>query len=462
MVRKKILFGSTLGLFGLLGVLSLYIKADHARDLVDPDRARREGRPIPVRTAQVSETQLDQVIGATGTTTPSEIGIIRIGPSKSLNINSPVSDILVKAVHVHDGDEVHKGQLLFELDDDYLGRIVKQKEVALATAKANLDLAKQAVPLNERIRQLDMTTAQTGLKFHSEDMDNRKKLVDFLEKLYREKAANIVDYYEYQSKYAQTRFDKATSTGQLQRAKDTLSLGQLTDQRDLAVALNNYESAKIDLELAQRDLERAQIKSPLDGFVNKVEVVAGVTVGVNNTLTQVFKLDPIHVRLDFPQDQIGDLEVGQKAEVVLDCCPGETFEGKVARILPQANAELRVLPVIVELKNAENAIKAGISGYARVHRSRKTLSVPPTAVLRQGGKSMVFRVEEGRARLREVRAGRLLQTAALEIRSGLAVGDEVVIFHNFYRDVGNLASDNAYLQDNDLVDVEWRKWARRD
>ena len=49
-----------------------------------------------------------------------------------------------------------------------------------------------------------------------------------------------------------------------------------------------------------------------------------------------------------------------------------------------------------------------------------------------------------------------------EVQSGLAPGDEVVIFHNFYRHTQALARRDCYLEDNDLVDVNWRKWARRE
>ena len=69
--------------------------------------------------------------------------------------------------------------------------------------------------------------------------------------------------------------------------------------------------------------------------------VRGAVVEVNAALTQVLKLDPVHVRMDFPQERIDEVAVGQKAEVVLDSFPRETFTGTVARILPQVNPQLR-------------------------------------------------------------------------------------------------------------------------
>jgi hypothetical protein len=82
--------------------------------------------------------------------------------------------------------------------------------------------------------------------------------------------------------------------------------------------------------------------------------------------------------------------------------------------------------------------------------------------MQHDNKAMVFRVEDGRARLREVSLGRLIENGSMEVRSGLAPGDEVVIYQDFYRHSGELTSSLADLRDGDLVDVNWRKWARRE
>jgi membrane fusion protein (multidrug efflux system) len=248
----------------------------------------------------------------------------------------------------------------------------------------------------------------------------------------------------------------------MQQAKDALTIGKLSDQRDLAKATNDLEIAQIDLELARQDLKRAKITSPMDGYVNKVEIVPGTVVGVNSVLTQVYRLNPIHARLDFPQERISEVALGQSAEVTLDGFPGRTFSGKVVHILPQINPELRVLPVLVALENAGDKIKAGLSGFARIRQKRKAIVAPAAAIVQQGDETVAFCVEGDRARMRKVRAGAILQTGQREIQDGLHPGDQVVIFHNFYRDAGKLENGGGYLQDNDRVDVDWRKWARRE
>jgi hypothetical protein len=92
----------------------------------------------------------------------------------------------------------------------------------------------------------------------------------------------------------------------------------------------------------------------------------------------------------------------------------------------------------------------------------KVTTVPATALFEHGNKAMVFRIEDGRARAREVHTGPLVETGLRRVIDGLTMGDEVVIFHRFYRHAGSLTAHNSYLQDNDLVDADWKRWTRRE
>ena len=66
-------------MLALAGTALVYRKAQRIQALGDPEQARRQGRPIPVRTVQVREGEVEQVIGATAVTAPSETASIRIG-----------------------------------------------------------------------------------------------------------------------------------------------------------------------------------------------------------------------------------------------------------------------------------------------------------------------------------------------------------------------------------------------
>lgn len=218
---------------------------------------------------------------------------------------------------------------------------------------------------------------------------------------------------------------------------------------DLTDAKVKVETAKLDLLVAQQDAKDCRIVSPIDGVVADVQAVPGEKIDTTSEITQVHRLDPILVQMDFPQERIETLYVDQPAEVVLDSFPSETFKGRVARVSPVADIETRVLPVMVEVANPDNRIKAGLTGFVRIRIPKAGRTIPSAAVIRQGNKAMAFRVENDRARARPVRLGATVKGGLIEVVDGLKTGDEIVLF------------GNTTLRDMDRVDTNWHRWANR-
>ncbi len=141
----------------LSGVGWAYLHAKQTKDLADPARARRLGRPIPVRTALVTEGQYEQVVGGTAVTWPSQSVTIQVGASNGLK----VTDIVVKAVHKYEGDAVTRGDdLLFELDDRPFRQAVREQEDAVAAAKATLERTERENAYNKMARELEVESAK--------------------------------------------------------------------------------------------------------------------------------------------------------------------------------------------------------------------------------------------------------------------------------------------------------------
>jgi HlyD family secretion protein len=432
-----------------------FLQAQHAKDISDPDRARQRGEPIPVRTERVTQSEVEDVVGATLLTDPCEVAMIRVGASQGL----AQSALVLKSVRVREGDQVAKGQLLFTIDDAPFQEVQKQKEAALAAAKTELELVMKQNSYHRQTRELLMASAKAEYDFRVTDLDVRRKEYKALVSL---RDAKLFEQYDAESKYMEAKFNRDEARRHVKRAEIANEVGELRDEEDLAKAKQGLESAAADLALTRRDVERCQVTSPIDGVSERVDLAPGQAVQADAELVKVVRLDRIHARLDYPQDRLDELKLGLKAEIVLDAYPKETFTGTVIRISPQVNPHLRVLPVVAEINNPDHRIKAGISGYARLRFPRKIAAVPEAALIEDGARSAVFRIEEGRARMREVRTGALFDGGVREVQSGLAPGDEVVIFHNFYRHTQALARRDCYLQDNDLVDVNWRRWARRE
>ncbi len=294
-----------------------------------------------------------------------------------------------------------------------------------------------------------VASAEAEVAFRTDDLESRKQLYDTLAKL-PEGSTNLLELYEARSRLAQAKFHSAEAERRLQRARDAQTIGPLRDREALSQSAAKLAVAHRRAKLAAAEVKRCQIISPLDGYVNSHYDAPGQSIDVANPLARIVKIDPIHVRIDYPVERTDSLAIGQKADVVLDSFPKESFSGTVIRIHPEADAKARVLPVVIEVANPQHRIKPGITGFARLRLTKKTTVVPATAVIQRGSKAMVFRIEEGRARIREIQTGPLVEAGVLEVRGGLSAGEEVVVY------------GAASLQDNDPVDANWRRWARRD
>ncbi len=444
-------FGSFVIAFAFMGFFMM--QSREARDHATPDRARRENLPLPVRTVAVVESNAPKIIGATCVTAPSQQVAVRSGASRGLHLFAGTSlarpGIPVSAVHIKEGQRVTKGQLLFELESDDDKLVVEQWRATLAAGDEKVKLVEQTAEANAQAARLELDSANQALEFRNTDLDTKVKLLAAVTQLYDRQAATALEFFGAQTSKADAEYQKKEAELLVQRATDEIALGKVRDALAHVQAIAERESARFGMKLAERDVARCRIECPVDGFVGRVEVIPGQMVDSASTLTQVVKLDPLHVVMDFPQERTDEVAEGQVAEVVLDSHPQKTLQATVVAIAPQASVDTRTLNVTLELSNPDGRIKAGISGFARLAVESRAPVLPPTAVIEQGSKAMVFHVDGSRARMTEVKTGAIVGGGLLEVKQGLKVGDEVVLF------------GQDALRDNDQVNTDWRSWTGR-
>ncbi len=427
-------------------VVWFQVQARQAKTLASATKARAAGNPIPVRTASVSDGAVSMVIGATAVTEPSARASLMIGAGRRLAELNPA----VAQVHVHNGDYVQTGDALLDLVLDEFELAVAQRQQELVAARADLALAETSLKVNPATRQVEVDAAASDLEFRKVDVHFRKEDHDRIERLRADENASLHEFLEAAAAHAEARFQLSTALLRNRLAQVDTIVGPLRDQLAVDEASGRVRAAVVNLTQAEHDLRNCRLVSPIDGYVDKLSVVAGQSIDPSAVAAEVLQVDPIHVRMDYPQERIGDVAVGQEADVVLDSSPKTTLQGVVARILPHVDVRTRVLPVIIELPNPQGRIRPGVSGFVRLKVSRSATTAPATAVIEQDDRAMVFRVEDGRAHIHPIRTGHLVENGLIEIVDGLAAGDEVVVF------------GTKTLRDNDPVDTDWRKWTGRE
>ena len=145
-----------------------------------------------------------------------------------------------------------------------------------------------------------------------------------------------------------------------------------TTEKDYRVARQQYEKAQADRVRAAKNLNYAEIYSPIDGIVISRAVEVGQTVVSNMSVANLFTiadLDHMQVVGNVDEADIGQVKVGQKVEFTVDSYPDETFEGNVTQVRLAATTESNVVTyeVIVSATNDGHKLIPGMTANLTIY-----------------------------------------------------------------------------------------------
>ena len=317
----------------------------------------------------------------------------KVQPRERVEIKSKVAG-QVQEVLVTEGQRVKRGQLLLRLDPIDFRRDVARAQADVQRAEA------------------DIAAAENALDFAKLNLERRKKGLE---------GRGV----------AQIDVDTAESDV---KAK---SVALLTAQSSLA-------GLKVALNAAEDRLRYTQITSPLDGTVIEKGIQPGevVTPGVQATfegkaLLTVADLSVLIVKADLNQIDVAKVALDQEVTLTLDALPGKTYKAVVTKVAPSSvtpkGKDVDVFPVEATLKDADSAIKPGMTADVRIHITTKphVLSLPIEAVVKEAGRSYVTRVLKGpdgkpRTDKVEVKVG-ARNDREIEIAGGVKEGEQILI-----------------------------------
>ena len=336
----------------------------------------------------VSRGTLRQTVVATG----------RMEPLSRVLVKSEVSGV-VRHVRIEEGDRVERGQVLFELDRERLEDRVNALRAGLHVkrAAAQYDLVGRAsLELDQARREHERVS-----KLHERGVTSEREFDDSLHRV-RLAQVGVTD----------AKAEKAA--------------------REAAVL-----EAEHMLRQAEKDLERALIRAPIDGLVVERSVdigavVADVTAAGATLLAVVVDDQRIRLVAEVDENDIAPVRVGQTAEVTVDAFPGETFVATVRKVSSSGTVDHNVSNFEIEIElPADERIRVGMSADARVvvTEHADVLLIPNNAIVR-GGEGPRVRVEDpdasGGFRLRRIQEGYSdgFQTV---VQRGLREGEAVLI-----------------------------------
>ncbi len=244
------------------------------------------------------------------------------------------------------------------------------------------------------------------------------------------------------SDYQKAKADEVLSRKALDRAQLLYDRGAIA-AKDLETAQDTEDKAKVDVQNAEHRVQilgadpahpstLIDLRAPVSGTIVEQNVAGYEGVkSLDNTpnLFTIADLGQVWVVCDVFENDLGEVHMGDSAEIRLNAFPDRAFKGKVADISRVLDPNTRSAKVRIVLGNADGSLRPGMYAAAtfRSHKLTNRVIVPATALMRLHDKDWVFR-KEGDKRFRKiaVQADGLAPDGMQEIRDGVKPGDELV------------------------------------
>ena len=313
-------------------------------------------KPPAYRLGKVERGEIVAVVAATGT----------LNPVVSVQVGSQVSG-QIKELFADFNSPVKKGQLIARIDPQSFSLRVNQ---ALADVEAA-----RATALTQRSNvialQAQVARAKVLLGDAEREYSRTQTLFDknFVSAAARDKAFATLEAAREQMKAEQAQ----VGVGQAQ-------------VRNADAVVKQRES---QLAQARVDLDRTEIRAPVDGIVVKKSVEPGQTVAASLQAPELFviaqDLRQMQVDASIDESEVGRIRVGQEATFNVDSFPGRNFRGTVAQVRKAAQVVQNVVTYIavIHTSNPDLGLFPGMTANVRiVVDTRKDVLKVPNAALR--------------------------------------------------------------------------------
>jgi membrane fusion protein (multidrug efflux system) len=270
---------------------------------------------------------------------------------------------IVSAVHVSDYQQVHKGDLIVELEDKDYQAQVDQANAAIAAARAaiNNNLRQrelQDAKIAKALEGIDLAkaqiaAAQAGKEAIQAGLTRARSERKRQEALYESHSATQQKVEAVVADEESLTAQMASREADLAQARTGLRSSELSAEAERigkTVLLSQEMQLQADLRAKQASLAAAlvalgytKISSPGEGTVGERQVRPGQLVSPG---TQVipFVSNTKWVQANYRETQLTNVKVGDPAEIRVDKYPGQVIHGRVLEIAPASGSQFALLP----------------------------------------------------------------------------------------------------------------------
>jgi HlyD family secretion protein len=438
-------------------------------------------------TASTSASTLQTAVARTGNLIIRASGTGTLISANEMNIGFKSSGTLAQ-LDVNIGDNVTEGQVLATLDTTSF-------ESALAQAKRNLAelTSPTAVATAENTLANDQTTlasARNGLAYYispavltweervviaqqaldsaklteqnSSSIANQQAVINANDQLTNAKTSLAGAQNDYWSTYLTEYFittctdettkekyscvvEPAPTTIAAAQATYDLAKAKVQEDQYLIIALTGgtlpenatgsgletLNQAKLAVQTAQTNLDKATLKAPFSGTI--MSVSANIGDSISGTIFTIADLTKSDLTIYMDETDWQNVKVGYTAQATFDALPNEVFTGKVIQVYPALTSiqGSTMIQGLVQLDKTpslgSDPLPLGVSASVDIIAAQaNNVVLIPVEALHQlsDGSYFVFILQSGKPVLTTVKIG-LQDGTFAEIASGVKAGDTV-------------------------------------
>jgi len=201
---------------------------------------------------------------------------------------------------------------------------------------------------------------------------------------------------------------------------------------DLQSAQANVNAAQANLEVAKVNQQLTQVTAPFDGIISARLLAEGALA---TTTVPIFTIISRELEVDLPlaQEQLGQIKLGQSAQLTTTALAGQVIDGKIESISPAADPRSRTFLVRVVPAVQDGKLMPGMSANVIIDTVEKAdaLLIPRDAVTSDSsGRQGVYVIQSGpNGQVAAFRAPTLgvSDGKSVEVLNGLNPGDLVIV-----------------------------------
>jgi multidrug resistance efflux pump len=378
--------------------------------------------------------------------TVSSIGILDAAVKKT--ITGSYSGKIIKIIP--EGNFVKEGEPVLWLDTSDLEKNKEELEVEVQIAKSNLGQRQESYEVGKSKNELSLLAERAKVEFQ------KLKLEDSQINYEKQK---ILVAKNLSARSAEDEARIAFLQSELTLKQAEINLKKLIEDQtsDEKIKLSDVEKSKIELERQQNKLndvldniDKAILKADGQGNVSYGVIWKGGKMGKISEGDQVWRRatlmeipDPSTMQTLIPISEIdvGKVEVGQKAEIMVDSIPGKVFSGEVVTksVVPTGDNRFpwgggdttprgKEFEVRIKIDQIHESFRQGMTARARIFIKKldHALFVPQEAVFEEKEGTFVFVKKDGGYEKKSVRVGPANDNDIV-VEQGLKQGDAVFL-----------------------------------